>query len=67
MFVGGVLSLVSAVVGVYVSYHAGIASGAAIVLVATALFTVALFLAPRRGLLSRWLLDKNRRLERASS
>ncbi len=66
IFVGVALSLVSSVIGLYVSYHAGIASGAAIVLVATALFTVALFLAPRRGLLSRWLLDRSRRLERAS-
>ncbi|MCH7838191.1 MAG: metal ABC transporter permease, partial [Chloroflexi bacterium] len=66
IFLGVALSLVSSVIGLYVSYHAGIASGAAIVLVATALFTVALFLAPRRGLLSRWLLDRNRRLERAS-
>ena len=63
IFVGVALSLVSSVIGLYVSYHAGIASGAAIVLVATALFTVALFLAPRRGLLSRWLLDRSRRLE----
>ena len=66
IFLGVALSLVSSVIGLYVSYHAGIASGAAIVLVATALFTVALFFAPRRGLLSRWLLDRNRRLERAS-
>ena len=65
IFVGVALSLVSSVIGLYVSYHAGIASGASIVLVATALFTVALLLAPRRGLLSRWLLDRNR-LERAS-
>ena len=66
IFLGVALSLVSSVIGLYVSYHAGIASGAAIVLVATALFTVALFFAPRRGLLSRWLLDRSRRLERAS-
>ena len=66
IFVGVALSLVSSVIGLYVSYHAGIASGAAIVLVATALFTVALFFAPRRGLLSRWLFDRSRRLERAS-
>ncbi len=65
IFVGVALSLVSSVIGLYVSYHAGIATGAAIVLVATGLFTVALLLAPRRGLLSRWLLDRSR-LERAS-
>ena len=66
VFVGVALSLVSSVTGLYVSYHAGIATGAAIVLVATGLFTVALLLAPRRGLLSRWLLDRSRRLEQAS-
>ena len=66
IFVGVALSLVSSVIGLYVSYHAGIATGASIVLVATALFTVALLLAPRRGLLSRWLLDRSRRLERTS-
>ena len=65
IFVGVALSLVSSIIGLYVSYHAGIATGASIVLVATALFTVALLLAPRRGLLSRWLLDRSR-LERAS-
>ncbi len=65
IFVGVALSLVSSVSGLYVSYHAGIATGAAIVLVATGLFTVALLFAPRRGLLSRWLLDRSR-LERAS-
>jgi len=54
IFVGAAIALASAVVGLYVSYHAGVASGAAIVLVATAFFVVALVVAPRRGLLAQW-------------
>jgi ABC-type Mn2+/Zn2+ transport system permease subunit len=61
MLVGAVLALASAVIGLYVSYYAEVASGAAIVLVATALFAVALLLAPQRGLLARWRLDRGRR------
>ena len=51
IFVGVVVALASAVIGLYVSYYAEVASGAAIVLVATCFFAVALLLAPRRGLL----------------
>ncbi len=46
----------SSLAGLYLSYYANIASGAAIVLVATALFLLAFFLAPGRGLLSRRLV-----------
>lgn len=53
IFLGVAVALVSAVVGLYVSYHAEIATGASIVLVATACFVAALLLAPRRGLLTR--------------
>lgn len=42
----------SGVVGLYVSYYAGVASGAAIVLVATALFAAMLLFAPRSGIVS---------------
>jgi manganese/iron transport system permease protein len=42
------------VVGLYLSYYANVASGAAIVLVATAMFLLALLLSPRRGLLVVW-------------
>jgi ABC-type Mn2+/Zn2+ transport system permease subunit len=51
--VGIIVALASAVIGLYVSYHAAVASGATIVLVATGLFAIALLLAPRRGLLVR--------------
>lgn len=43
----------SAVTGVYVSYHLDVASGPAVVLVATAIFLLAFLLAPGRGLLWR--------------
>jgi ABC-type Mn2+/Zn2+ transport system permease subunit len=39
----------SGVAGLYLSYHAGIASGASVVLVATALFALAFLFAPRTG------------------
>ena len=61
IFVGVALALASAVIGLYVSYHAGVASGAAIVLVATAFFAAALLVAPRRGLLARWRFERTRR------
>ena len=51
---GVVVALVSSVLGLYVSYHADIASGATIVLVATALFALAFILSPRRGLVAEW-------------
>lgn len=44
----------SGVVGLYLSYHLSLASGAAIVLVCTAVFLGVFALAPRRGLLWRW-------------
>jgi ABC-type Mn2+/Zn2+ transport system permease subunit len=44
----------SGVVGLYLSYYVSVASGAAIVLVCTGFFLLALFLAPQRGLL--WML-----------
>ncbi len=47
------LGALSAVSGLYLSYYANIASGAAIVLVATALFGLAFLLAPGRGVLTR--------------
>jgi manganese/iron transport system permease protein len=44
----------SAIAGLYISYYANVASGAAIVLVATGLFLLALLLSPHRGLLAVW-------------
>lgn len=45
----------SGVVGLYLSFYVSVASGAAIVLVCTALFLLALLFAPRRGVVWRWL------------
>jgi ABC-type Mn2+/Zn2+ transport system permease subunit len=42
------------VVGLYLSYHVSIASGAAIVLVCTAFFVLTLLFAPQRGLIWAW-------------
>jgi manganese/iron transport system permease protein len=52
MIGGALLGFVSSVVGLYVSYYASVASGASIVLVATAFFTIALVFSPKRGLLA---------------
>jgi len=48
MLLAAVLGAASGVLGLYLSYYAGIASGAAVVLVATFLFLVVLCVAPRR-------------------
>ncbi len=48
-----VVGTVSAVVGLYASYYWNVSSGAAIVVVATIIFFLAMLLGPRRGLLVR--------------
>jgi len=48
----------AAVIGLYLSYYVSIASGAAIVLVCTAFFLLALVFAPDRGLLARRLAQR---------
>lgn len=54
MALGALIGMVAAVAGLYISYHADVASGAAIVLVATGMFLLALLLSPRRGLIAAW-------------
>jgi ABC-type Mn2+/Zn2+ transport system permease subunit len=55
MALAGLIGAVSSVVGLYVSYYLNVASGAAIVLTATAFFLLAFLFAPRRGLVTqRW-------------
>ena len=66
MFLGVAVAMSSAVIGLYVSYYAEVASGATIVLVATGFFVAALLFAPRRGVVSRWWLDRGRLQEAAS-
>ncbi len=51
MLVAAVIGALSAVIGLYISYYMNIASGAAIVLVCTAVFVLAFLLAPGRGTL----------------
>lgn len=50
MLLAAIFASLSGVIGLYLSYYAGIASGAAIVLVATAFFFLVFLLAPERGL-----------------
>jgi manganese/iron transport system permease protein len=53
MILGAVFSCFSSVTGMYVSYYFNIPSGAAIVLVATVLFIIALLFSPSQGILTR--------------
>jgi len=63
IFLGVAFAVASAVIGLYVSYYADVASGASIVLTATAFFVAALLFAPRRGIVPRWWLDRERARE----
>ena len=53
MAVSAVVGAVSSVAGLYASYYLDVASGAAVVLIATAAFLLAYLFAPRRGLVAR--------------
>jgi manganese/iron transport system permease protein len=53
MAVAAAIGAACSVAGLYLSYYLNVASGAAVVLVATALFLVAFIAAPRRGLVAR--------------
>lgn len=53
MALAGLLGALSSLVGLYLSYYANIASGAAIVLTATVFFLLAFLFAPGRGVLRR--------------
>ena len=54
MLLSAGIGAVSAVAGLYLSYYANIASGAAVVLVCTAIFVLVFFFAPRQGLFWQW-------------
>jgi ABC-type Mn2+/Zn2+ transport system permease subunit len=54
MAVAAALGAISSTVGLYLSYYLNIASGAAVVLTATAFFVAAWVLAPGRGAVWRW-------------
>jgi ABC-type Mn2+/Zn2+ transport system permease subunit len=53
MGVSALIGLVSAVGGLYASYYLNVASGGAMVLVATVIFVLAFLFAPERGLVWR--------------
>jgi ABC-type Mn2+/Zn2+ transport system permease subunit len=53
MVVSAVVGAASSVTGLYASYYLDVASGAAVVLIATAAFLLAYLFAPRRGLLAQ--------------
>jgi manganese/iron transport system permease protein len=53
MLIGAVIGAISSVTGMYISYYLNVPSGAAIVLVVTVLFLVALLFSPSQGILTR--------------
>lgn len=55
MIYSALIGAVSSIIGLYVSYYLNIASGAAIVLVTTAIFLIVYLFAPRKGILIQWL------------
>jgi ABC-type Mn2+/Zn2+ transport system permease subunit len=64
MALGALIGALSGVVGLYLSYYVGMASGAAIVLVCTGFFLLVLLLAPGRGRLWAWMrMKRDRRRE----
>jgi ABC-type Mn2+/Zn2+ transport system permease subunit len=55
MLLSALVGSLSSLAGLYLSYYANIASGAAIVLVSTGFFLLAYLFSPRRGLVIAWL------------
>jgi ABC-type Mn2+/Zn2+ transport system permease subunit len=55
MALAAAIASLSGVVGLYLSYYFNVASGAAVVLTATAFFVLAYLFAPRRGVLLRYV------------
>jgi manganese/iron transport system permease protein len=60
MAVAALIGILSSIIGLYISYYAGVASGAAIVLVCTAFFLLAALFAPGRG----WVWQQRRQAAR---
>lgn len=54
MVISALIGAVSGIAGLYLSYYWNVASGPAIVLVATAIFALTFLLAPRRGMVWSW-------------
>lgn len=58
MAVSAVIGALSSIAGLYISYYANIASGAAVVLVATFFFLLAFFFAPERGIIRQSIMKR---------
>jgi len=54
MIIGAAIGAASAVAGLYLSFYVNVASGAAVVLVATTFFVLAFLFAPARGVVWSW-------------
>lgn len=61
MAIGSAIGMLSGVLGLYISFYIGVASGPAVVLVETAIFAFVFALAPGRGILWRWLRRRSGR------
>ena len=57
MIIGAIIGALSSVSGLYLSFYANVASGAAVVLVCTAFFILAFLFAPGRGAVLSWLRE----------
>jgi manganese/iron transport system permease protein len=55
MIAGAIIGAFCSVVGLYLSFYVNVASGAAVVLVCTAVFVLAFLFAPTRGVVWSWL------------
>jgi len=53
MQLGTIISMISSVIGIYISYYLNVPSGAAIALVISALFLLTLFFSPSQGILTK--------------
>jgi hypothetical protein len=60
MLISSVIGAFSGIAGLYLSYYVNVASGPAVVLVASALFLVAFLFAPGRGVIWSLVLPRRR-------
>jgi ABC-type Mn2+/Zn2+ transport system permease subunit len=65
MVLAAFIGALSGIAGLYLSFYISVASGAAIVLVCTALFLLALFFSPHRGLVWAWVRRSRERHQEA--
>ena len=65
MVLAALIGALSGIAGLYLSFYISVASGAAIVLVCTAFFLLALFFSPRRGLVWVWVQRSRERHQEA--